>query len=185
MICRSFSEVESVTPFILVNVNINQWCLFPEHTDSNKTDTQFSPPRKERWELTENIMEQFLWLSMKAMWLWQNRKLLNSQAGSFTWLLFRRSDATSVQASLSHNTSVLVISHTGKWKRTDIWGQLILCLFIHKNKPFFQFPTTDRCSSITGAFIRMHFNKEHAIANGVLQCRTARAVALPGTDLCA
>lgn len=39
-----------------------------------------------------------------------------------------------------------------------------LCLFTHKNKPFFLFPTTSRCFSITGAFTRTYLNKQHAPA---------------------
>lgn len=75
----------------------------------------------------------------------------------------------------SHTTQACLWFLTRGNERTDIWGRLILCLFLQKTKPFFQFPTTDRCSSTTGTFIHTYFNKEHAIANGVLRCRTARA----------
>lgn len=76
---------------ILINDKLVLWA-HRQQQDSHP----LSSPRTERRELTENIMEQLLWLSMKAIWLWQNTRSLNSQVGFFIWLLFKRSKATSV-----------------------------------------------------------------------------------------
>lgn len=81
----SFLEVESVSQSTLIIIK-DKVCSLSTQTATRLTLT-FFPTRRERWEITENIMEQFLWLSRKAVYLW---RLLNSQAGFFTWLLFER-----------------------------------------------------------------------------------------------
>lgn len=108
---------------------------------------------------------------MKAMWLWQNRRLLNSQVGFFTLLLLKRRDVT---PSLSHNTSMLVISHTGKWKNWHLRQTDFTFIYTEKQTLF---PISNYRQVLFNHrhFYHTYSNKEQAIANGVLWCRTGGA----------
>lgn len=133
--------------------------LFPAHRNSKKTDTLFFfTTRREWWELTENFMEKFLWLSVKAVYLW---RLLNSQAGVFTWLLLKRTGGI----PLTTQVCLWFLTQGNKRKLTSetIWFYVYWYI---KMNPFSNFPLQTGALQSQALFFYWYFNKKQATANG-------------------
>jgi len=137
--------------------------LFPERTDS-KTDTFFPKDRKMGIKKKKKKKKTPLWNNFSSCkWRWQKRRSLNSKVGFLLGSYVRGAVPLSAGTPLAVYKHACDFTHRkmkGNWhlRATD------LCLFTHKNKPFFLFPTTSRCFSITGAFTRTYPNKQHAPA---------------------
>lgn len=169
----SFLEVESVSQSTLIIIN-DKVCSLSTQT-ATRLILAFFPTWRERWEITENIMEQFLWLSMKAVYLW---RLLNSQAGFFTWLLFERTGGI----PLTTQVCLWYLTQGNERKLTSeaIWSYVYW--YIKMNPFFSNFQLQTGALQTQALFFHTYFNKKQATANWA---QDEQGVALPGTHPCA
>lgn len=115
-------------------------------------------------------MEQFLWLSMKAVYLW---RLLNSQAGFFTWLLFKRTGGI----PLTTQVCLWFLTQGNERKLTSetIWFYVYWYI---KMNPFSNFQLQTGALQSQAHFFHSYFNEKQATAN---LAEDGQSMALPGT----